>query len=145
MGCPPATHEKDPDGPLPQWPDIWEHIAHLDWALWDYDLPQRTEQYFGSRCQDPSSCRRSMWGAGTRICRSNGSGAFRAGGSRRDLPDHLMTDCWRRHKTGAGDVLGKNLEWEKPSVTIWTEFFKPRRADTSTPRKTGLSRTPRRP
>lgn len=46
------------------------------------------------------------------------------GRNRFDLPEHLKMECWKRHKTGAGDVLGR-LEWDKPSVTIRTEFFKP--------------------
>jgi len=52
---------------------------------------------------------------------------FRAippGGNRTDLPDHLLTPCWRKHKSGSGDVMGR-LAWNKPSVTIRTEFFKP--------------------
>ncbi|MEU6067244.1 DNA cytosine methyltransferase [Streptomyces sp. NPDC047082] len=36
----------------------------------------------------------------------------------------LSTDSWDRHNNGSGDVMGR-LEWEKPSVTIRTEFFKP--------------------
>jgi DNA (cytosine-5)-methyltransferase 1 len=46
------------------------------------------------------------------------------GGNRHNLPDELSTPGWRRHKTGSGDVMGR-LTWEKPSVTIRTEFFKP--------------------
>jgi DNA (cytosine-5)-methyltransferase 1 len=46
------------------------------------------------------------------------------GGSRFDLPEELMYDCWKTHTGGATDVLGR-LEWDKPSVTIRTEFFKP--------------------
>ncbi|MFW6773194.1 DNA cytosine methyltransferase [Nocardioides sp. CPCC 205120] len=51
---------------------------------------------------------------------------FRAvpyGGSRLDLPDELSMDCWRRNPRSATDVMGR-LVWEKPSVTIRTEFFK---------------------
>lgn len=47
-----------------------------------------------------------------------------AGGNRFDLPDELLAPCWRKHKSGSGDVMGR-LHWEKPSVTIRTEFFKP--------------------
>lgn len=49
-----------------------------------------------------------------------------AGGNRRDLEPHphLMAACWTRHKTGSGDVMGR-LHWDRPSVTIRTEFFKP--------------------
>lgn len=36
----------------------------------------------------------------------------------------LSTDSWDRHNNGSGDVMGR-LEWNKPSVTIRTEFFKP--------------------
>jgi len=46
------------------------------------------------------------------------------GGSRSELPNHLKADCWLRHSRGTGDVMGR-LTWEKPSVTIRTEFFKP--------------------
>lgn len=46
------------------------------------------------------------------------------GGNRFDLPESLQAPCWRKHKSGSGDVMGR-LHWDKPSVTIRTEFFKP--------------------
>lgn len=46
------------------------------------------------------------------------------GGNRFDLPEHLQAPCWRGHTSGSGDVMGR-LHWNKPSVTIRTEFFKP--------------------
>ncbi|WP_245862494.1 DNA cytosine methyltransferase [Sanguibacter antarcticus] len=46
------------------------------------------------------------------------------GGNRFNLPDHLKSPCWLKHTSGSGDVMGR-LRWEKPSVTIRTEFFKP--------------------
>lgn len=46
------------------------------------------------------------------------------GGNRFDLPEDLKAPCWRKHTSGSGDVMGRLL-WEKPSVTIRTEFFKP--------------------
>lgn len=52
---------------------------------------------------------------------------FRAipeGGNRFDLPFNLQAPCWRSHKTGSADVMGR-LRWDRPSVTIRTEFFKP--------------------
>jgi DNA (cytosine-5)-methyltransferase 1 len=47
-----------------------------------------------------------------------------AGGNRLNLPDHLKAPCWLDHDTGSLDVMGR-LHWNKPSVTIRTEFFKP--------------------
>jgi DNA (cytosine-5)-methyltransferase 1 len=50
--------------------------------------------------------------------------AIPAGGNRFDLPDHLSTRGWRSHKSGSADVMGR-LYWDRPSVTIRTEFYKP--------------------
>jgi DNA (cytosine-5)-methyltransferase 1 len=47
-----------------------------------------------------------------------------AGGNRSDLPEELKAPCWIGHNSGSGDVMGR-LHWDKPSVTIRTEFFKP--------------------
>ncbi|MDG4836935.1 DNA cytosine methyltransferase [Micromonospora sp. WMMD967] len=47
-----------------------------------------------------------------------------AGGNRFNLPDRLKSPCWLKHTTGAMDVMGR-LRWNRPSVTIRTEFFKP--------------------
>lgn len=46
------------------------------------------------------------------------------GGGRFDLPNHLLPDCWRNKPTGTVDVMGR-MEWDRPSLTIRTEFFKP--------------------
>lgn len=46
------------------------------------------------------------------------------GGNRFDLPEHLLAPCWLRHRSGSADVMGR-LRWDRPSVTIRTEFFKP--------------------
>jgi DNA (cytosine-5)-methyltransferase 1 len=46
------------------------------------------------------------------------------GGNRFDLPDELMPACWANKPTGTTDVMGR-LEWDRPSLTIRTEFFKP--------------------
>jgi DNA (cytosine-5)-methyltransferase 1 len=46
------------------------------------------------------------------------------GGNRFCLPDELKPLCWLKKHTGAYDVLGR-LAWDRPSVTIRTEFFKP--------------------
>jgi DNA (cytosine-5)-methyltransferase 1 len=49
------------------------------------------------------------------------------GGNRFDLarnrPD-LLPDCWANKPTGTTDVMGR-LWWDKPSLTIRTEFYKP--------------------
>lgn len=46
------------------------------------------------------------------------------GGNRFDIPYELLAPCWQKHHSGSADVMGR-LHWDKPSVTIRTEFFKP--------------------
>jgi DNA (cytosine-5)-methyltransferase 1 len=47
-----------------------------------------------------------------------------AGGNRWNLPLELMPDCWKRKIKGGTDLFGR-LWWDRPSVTIRTEFYKP--------------------
>lgn len=49
------------------------------------------------------------------------------GGNRFDLQanaPHLTPQCWIKKKSGGTDLFGR-LWWDRPSVTIRTEFFKP--------------------
>jgi DNA (cytosine-5)-methyltransferase 1 len=49
------------------------------------------------------------------------------GGNRFDLQKnapHITPQCWIRKKSGGTDLFGR-LWWNRPSVTIRTEFFKP--------------------
>ncbi len=46
------------------------------------------------------------------------------GGNRFNLPKRLTPDCWKNKPTGSTDLFGR-LSWNKPALTIRTEFFKP--------------------
>jgi DNA (cytosine-5)-methyltransferase 1 len=46
------------------------------------------------------------------------------GGGRFDLPERLLSRCWREKKAGTTDVMGR-MQWSHPANTIRTEFFKP--------------------
>lgn len=49
------------------------------------------------------------------------------GGNRFDLlrnAPEITPDCWKRKTSGGTDLFGR-LWWDRPSVTIRTEFFKP--------------------
>ncbi|MFG2181467.1 DNA cytosine methyltransferase [Streptomyces abikoensis] len=50
--------------------------------------------------------------------------AIPRGGNRHDLPPELSTTNWLNHRSGSHDVMGR-LYWDRPSVTIRTEFYKP--------------------
>lgn len=46
------------------------------------------------------------------------------GGNRHHIDPELLPNCWKGYTTGASDVMGR-LHWDRPAVTIRTEFFKP--------------------
>lgn len=53
--------------------------------------------------------------------------AIPEGGNRFDLAENrpdLLPRCWAEKPTGTADVMGR-LWWDKPSLTIRTEFYKP--------------------
>ncbi|QYC45257.1 putative BsuMI modification methylase subunit YdiO [Nonomuraea coxensis DSM 45129] len=50
--------------------------------------------------------------------------AIPEGGNRHNLPEELSTPNWINHRNGSGDVMGR-LWYDRPSVTIRTEFYKP--------------------
>ena len=88
------------------------------------DLPNRHSDFQGLRVRGP------FVGEELHVTRSftelslSRYRAIPPGGNRFDIPNDLLAPCWRKHRTGSGDVMGR-LWWDKPSVTIRTEFFKP--------------------
>ena len=46
------------------------------------------------------------------------------GGNRFDLPVELTPGCWIRKTSGGTDLFGR-LWWDRPCVTLRTEFYKP--------------------
>lgn len=88
---------------LPRWRTVRDTIGHLpldptglDWHIGRNPTPNSLERY---KC-------------------------IPAGGNRWNLPAHLMPDCWKRKTNGGTDLFGR-LWWDRPSVTIRTEFYKP--------------------
>lgn len=98
-----------------------------DWlnpSVRETDLPESTVEFRGVQLPGPFKLKDLHI---TRKPTKLSMDRYRAippGGNRHDLPSDLQAECWRRHTSGAGDVMGR-LSWDKPSVTIRTEFFKP--------------------
>ncbi len=88
-------------------------------------IPDGTVEFGGEEFPGAFSTRELHFGRFyTQLSLDRFKAISRNGGSRSELPNHLKADCWLRHSKGTGDVMGR-LTWEKPSVTIRTEFFKP--------------------
>ncbi len=108
VGFPVQTHE-DPDLPpkrrkgLPAWRTVRDAIG---------DLPPRPTEV------------NLHWGRNPTALSEQRYRNVPLGGNRFDLPVELTPDCWIRKTKGGTDLFGR-LWWNRPSVTIRTEFFKP--------------------
>lgn len=117
-----------PAGPLAQAPERWatvrSAIGDLDFVVDQLDLPSTRTQFEGKTIGGPFKTMELHIGRRPTERSLDRYASIPAGGNRKDIPDHLLAPCWRGHNGGSGDVMGR-MRWDKPSVTIRTEFWKP--------------------
>ncbi|PUB88996.1 MAG: DNA (cytosine-5-)-methyltransferase [gamma proteobacterium symbiont of Ctena orbiculata] len=112
---PPKTHsdQSERDG-LPRWRTVRDVIS-------DLDEPIGTEI---RKCSYPENLH---FGRNPTKMSMERYRAVPEGGNRFDLQrnaPHITPNCWKNKPTGSTDLFGR-LWWDRPSVTIRTEFFKP--------------------
>ncbi|WP_446664136.1 DNA cytosine methyltransferase [Flexivirga sp. B27] len=122
------------DMPAPEWPEITHDKAHrvdvksrllgLSEVVRRQLLPDRFIEFEGRKLPGVFTTDELHLTRTYELISLKRFAYIPEGGNRRDIPDELLTPCWRSHQTGASDVMGR-LHWNKPSVTIRTEFFKP--------------------
>jgi DNA (cytosine-5)-methyltransferase 1 len=112
--------------PVEEWVTVADRLGRntpdISWD--DQDLPTATTQFFGKVV--PGVFKSPDLHI-TRFYTDLSRKRFKripTGGNRLNLPNHLKAPCWRNHDKGSLDVMGR-MHWDKPSVTIRTEFFKP--------------------
>jgi DNA (cytosine-5)-methyltransferase 1 len=123
VGPPPHSSYRQPGRGQNRWRTVRDAVFGLC-AAPDTHLPDNKEHFFDEIVAGPYSLDEIHVG---RTYQEKSKERYRCipeGGNRFDLPDELKYECWKKHHTGAADVLGR-LEWDKPAVTIRTEFFKP--------------------
>src|SRR5437899_1547914 len=123
---PQATHRKPGDlGELPPWITVRDAIGDLPKKTTGLEIGDRTTTlglHFG-RTPTKTSLRRYR--------------AVPPGGNRFDLQRNareITPKCWIRKKSGGTDLFGR-LWWDRPAVTIRTEFFKPEKGRYLHPRE----------
>ena len=101
-----------------QYPELWLTVRD---AIGDLPIPQGTEIR-----NEPPPFNLHFGRTPTNISLERYK-AVPPGGNRFDLlsnrPD-ITPQCWKKKKQGGTDLFGR-LWWDRPSVTIRTEFFKP--------------------
>lgn len=121
------------DLPFPGWPEpattdnprtVREALTGVKLDCDGIDLPDRTTEFAGRVLPGAFRTTELHLDRGYTSTSRARIRTIPAGGNRFDIPDHLLSACWRKHTSGSADVMGR-LHWDRPSVTIRTEFFKP--------------------
>lgn len=98
---------------MPRWRTVRDAIGNLRAPIGTEPNSRKTYDLHFGRNPTPQSILRYQ--------------AVPPGGNRFDLhrnAPHITPACWVRKKSGGTDLFGR-LWWDRPSVTIRTEFFKP--------------------
>ncbi|GGN34644.1 DNA cytosine methyltransferase [Actinoplanes campanulatus] len=121
---PEPTHAKVPTGDLLPWETVRSRIDWVDPHPSTTELPDSMTEYFGQRIRGEFKGTDIHFGRQPTAMSLERYDHIPPGGGRFNLPDHLLSRCWREKKTGTTDVMGR-MRWDAPSLTIRTEFFKP--------------------
>jgi len=125
---PVATHSNQPQLDTEPWRSVRHALDGVPFTeRAPNSLPKRSEVVFDQSIPGPFSMEELHFGRSPTQLSLDRYAVIPPGGGRHDLarerPD-LLPPCWKKKPTGTSDVMGR-MEWDKPSVTIRTEFYKP--------------------
>ncbi len=123
IGKPTPRYTKNPKEGQKRWRSVRDAIEDVAYEP-NEALPDSWDVYFGENIQGTFKQLELHVRRGYEPLSLRRFALIPPGGSRMNLPDDLLYPCWRDHKTGSTDVMGR-LIWDEPAVTIRTEFFKP--------------------
>lgn len=126
-----GRHRDLPVIPLPKasverenWRTVRQAFKGLPMFVDQFDLPDKWTEYEQKRLRGPFRTHQLHLARDHDDISLKRFDAIPEGGNRFHLPDDLKAPCWIKHTTGSADVMGR-LHWDRPSVTIRTEFVKP--------------------
>lgn len=121
---PAPTHSKRAGDGLLAWETVRSRIEGLPEVPASTELPLSSEEFFGRIVPGVFKGLDIHFGRRPTARSLERYDYIPPGGGRFDLPDRLLSRCWRDKRTGTTDVMGR-MRWDAPSLTIRTEFFKP--------------------
>src|SRR5690349_12330638 len=123
---PEATHARSPDpgSGLLAWNGTKTCIKGLPARPYTTSLPASTAEFFGEIVPGVFKASALHIGRNPTPLSLQRYDHVPPGGGRFDVPDNLLPRCWREKPTGTTDVMGR-MQWDQPSLTVRTEFFKP--------------------
>lgn len=125
LELPRKTHGKYSSGELLEFNTVYKSIGQVP-ARPDMDevYEESKVSLEGSKTKGPFNLRQMHWSRNYTNLSIKRFESIPYGGNRFDIPEVYLANCWKKHKKGSTDVMGRLL-WENPSVTIRTEFYKP--------------------
>ena len=121
---PAPTHSKGGTDGLRSWETVATAFDGVPWEAGPRDLPDSRTEFFAQLVKGVFKLSDLHLSRNPRAISLERYDHVPPGGGRFDLPDELLPNCWRNKPTGTTDVMGR-MRWDKPSLTIRTEFFKP--------------------
>jgi DNA (cytosine-5)-methyltransferase 1 len=121
---PQPTHAKEPMLGLSTWETVRSRIQGYLARPATTELPESTATFFGHKVPGIFKSADLHLGRNPQPKSLLRYDAIPPGGGRFDLPNDLLPPCWANKPTGTTDVMGR-MQWDAPSLTIRTEFFKP--------------------
>lgn len=121
---PAPTHSEAGADERPLWMTVREALADIPFQTESRELPEMKTPFFGRSIPGVFKGREIHLGRNPTKRSLLRYDCIPPGGGRFDLPDELMPNCWLNKPTGTTDVMGR-MQWDRPSLTIRTEFFKP--------------------
>jgi DNA (cytosine-5)-methyltransferase 1 len=123
---PRATHARNPqpDSGMLRWNGTKTCIKGLPGRPSTTNLPASTAEFFGEIVPGVFKASALHLGRNPTQLSLDRYDHVPPGGGRFDVPDHLLPRCWLEKPTGTTDVMGR-MQWDFPSHTIRTEFYKP--------------------
>ncbi|PFG94665.1 DNA (cytosine-5)-methyltransferase 1 [Saccharopolyspora erythraea NRRL 2338] len=109
---------------LKPWVSVRDVLFQRDREVEDTSLPKDRENLLGKELPGVFLTQQLHIGRQPTQHSLDRYAAIPPGGNRHDLPEWLSTESWMRHRSGSADVMGR-LHWDRPAVTIRTEFYKP--------------------
>lgn len=125
MTGPPPSHSEEAtlDGLAP-WGTLRTALEGIPWETSPARLPSRWMPFGDGRVRGPYRSDELHLMRAVREKSVKRANSVPPGGNREDVPRDLLPDCWAQDPGGWRDAMGRLL-WDRPSVTIRTEFLKP--------------------
>jgi DNA (cytosine-5)-methyltransferase 1 len=137
IDLPLPTHGKIPALGMEPWETVRSRIGGLPTHPGTTELPATMAEFFGEPVRGIFKGPDLHFGRNPTQLSLTRYTHVPPGKGRFSVPEEYLPDCWKNKPTGTTDVMGR-MQWDEPSLTIRTEFFKPEKGQYLHPQWVGV-------